>query len=118
MNKRRIGDKYEEIAAGYLLSKGYRIVKRNYRTPYGEIDILAEKDVAWIFCEIKFRSTENCGSPLEAVDRRKQRRLSRAALYFYASHGYAEDVPCRFDVIAIDGSGGVCHVENAFEFQI
>lgn len=116
-NNRKIGQKYEDIAAEYLTKKGYQIVKRNYRNPYGEIDILAQKDGVWIFCEVKFRSTRHCGSPLEAVDVRKQRRISKAAFYFYAYHGYAENTPCRFDVIAIYGDESVVHIENAFEFQ-
>ncbi len=114
-NNRATGTKYEEMAAKYLEKKGYRVVQKNYRTPYAEIDLLLEKDHTWIFCEVKFRSNNNCGNPLDAVTKQKQRRISRAALQFYASHGY-EEYACRFDVIAINGDGTIQHIENAFEF--
>lgn len=117
MNKRKIGTEYEELAAQYLLDKGYKINARNYRTSYGEIDIIAEKDSVLIFCEIKFRSGLHYGDPFEAVDRRKQRRISRVALFYYSSHGYTDNIPCRFDVIGIYGDGTIHHMENAFYFQ-
>lgn len=118
MNKREIGSEYEDLAAGLLAGKGYRIVRKNYRTPYGEIDILAEKDGVWVFCEVKFRRSDSCGTPLESVDARKQRRISKSALYYYSRHGFTQETPCRFDVIAVYGDGRVEHVENAFEFQM
>lgn len=116
-SSRRVGAAYEEAAAGYLISKGYCIRARNMTTPCGEIDIVAEKDGILVFCECKFRSTGDWGDPLEAVDIRKQRRISRAAMYYYAGAGYEEGHPCRFDVIAIYGDGRIAHLENAFDYQ-
>lgn len=66
MNKRKVGAEYEQIAAQYLQSKGYRVLERNYRTSYGEIDIILEKDSCLVFCEIKFRSSGLYGTPFEA----------------------------------------------------
>ncbi|MSS63991.1 YraN family protein [Velocimicrobium porci] len=117
LNKRKIGTKYEEIAVCYLISKGYKIIERNYRNLYGEIDILAKKDSTLLFFEVKFRSDGSYGDPLEAVNHWKQKRISKAALYYYAKNGYAKNLPCRFDVIAIYGDGTINHIENAFEFQ-
>ena len=58
------------------------------------------------------------GDPLEAVDRAKQRRISRTAQYYCLTHGYGETTPCRFDVAAVLGTDGeVRLVRNAFEFQ-
>lgn len=99
------------------MEKGYKILEKNYRTSYGEIDIIVEKDARLIFCEIKFRTDNRCGNPFEAVDKRKQRRISRVALFYCVSHGYAQTQPCRFDVIGIYGNGTLHHIENAFEFQ-
>lgn len=115
-NTREVGTKYEERAAEYLCMHGYEIIKRNYRNSYGEIDILARKDSVLIFVEVKYRSTKSCGDPLEAVDKRKQKRISRTAFYYYINHGYETGIPCRFDVIAIYGDGRVKHIKNAFEF--
>lgn len=117
MNKRKVGAKYEEVASEYLKNKGYTVVERNLRTPYGEIDILAKKDAVLIFCEVKYRSSAKCGSPMEAVGVQKQRKICRSALYYYTKNGFSQDMPCRFDVIAVYGNGQVEHLENAFEFR-
>ncbi len=117
-NQRKTGADYETMAAKYLSGQGYRILEQNYRSRYGEIDIVAKMGSMLIFTEVKYRTDSACGDPLEAVDIRKQRRISRTALYYYACHGYGEYVPCRFDVIAIYGDGRILHIVNAFELQV
>lgn len=84
---------------------------------YGEIDIVASKEEYIVFFECKYRSGNGYGDPLMAVDKRKQRRICKTALYYFAKHGYGTDRACRFDVIAIYGDDSVKHIENAFEFQ-
>lgn len=116
-NKRKIGIKYENIAANYLIGHGYNILEKNYRNRCGEIDILAEKDEVLIIVEVKFRKSTVYGDPLDAVDLRKQRRICRTTLYYYMEHGYGMDKPCRFDVIAIYGNDTIKHIEGAFEYQ-
>lgn len=116
-NKRRIGSAYEDIAASYLLERGYAIVERNYRNLLGELDIIAEKDNVIVYIEIKYRASKQCGDPLEAVDYHKQRRISRIAACHYAEYGALLEKPCRFDVIGIDKTGKLSHIENAFEFH-
>lgn len=115
MHTRGIGARYEEAAAEYLIAKGYTIVQRNVTTPYGEIDIVAKDGSVMVFCEVKYRSSSKLGAPLEAVDGRKQRRISRAALYFLACQ--EREPACRFDVIGIGRDGGITHIENAFDFK-
>lgn len=118
MNKRKVGSVYEKMAADYLMGMGYTILEQNHRNKCGEIDIIASsKEGVLIICEVKYRSAGNCGDPLEAVDYRKQRRISRATLYYYMKHKYPLDTPCRFDVIAIYGDGTIRHIENAFEYR-
>ena len=117
MNNRRVGAEKEETAVAYLMNKGYIILKQNYRTTYGEIDIIAKRDSMLVFCEIMYRSGNDYGDPLAAVDRRKQKRISRVALYYYTEQGITEDTPCCFDVIGIYGDGTIRHIENAFDFQ-
>lgn len=116
-NKRKTGQKYEEMAVQYLRGKGYRILKRNYRCPWGEIDVIAKHGEYLVFIEVKYRGSCAYGTPAEAVDGRKQRRISRAALSFYGGNGYEQNVPCRFDVIGVDGKGVISHIENAFDYQ-
>lgn len=116
LNKRKIGTEYEEIAAKYLMDHGYRILERNYRNRYGEIDIIAEKTNVIIYIEIKYRSSNKYGDPLEAVDYRKQKRISKIAMYHYIQYGAKCNKQCRFDVIGINEQGIIRHVENAFYY--
>lgn len=117
MNKRRLGAEYESLAADYLTGQGYRIVEQNYRNRFGEIDLIVrDTDGTIVYCEIKYRSGAGAGDPLEAVDRKKQRKISRTAEYHYAYYGFEAGLPCRFDVIGIYGDGGIRHIKNAFEF--
>ena len=117
MNTRQTGTKYEEDAVSYLKEKGYEILERNYRNHYGEIDILAKKEQLLVFVEVKYRSHNHSGSPLEAVDAKKQRQISRVAFFYCGTRAQGEDTPCRFDVIAINSRKQVIHIENAFEYR-
>lgn len=109
------------MAAEYLQSKGYVIVAKNYRNKQGEIDIIAKEKKektfsSLVYVEVKYRSSLAYGDPLEAVDFRKRKRISRAASYHYARFGAPYQLGCRFDVIAIYGDGSIKHIENAFDF--
>lgn len=113
---RVIGAYYEEQAVQYLQNKGYIIIKRNYRTPYGEIDLIAKKQDLLVFCEVKFRSSDRYGTGLEAVTVRKQQRILKSARYFCNWYCGSKEFACRFDVIAIEPGNKFYHIENAFEF--
>lgn len=114
MNKRETGSKYEEIAARYLVNKGYTVECRNYRDRFGEIDIIARKDGVIIFVEVKFRSGTQSGDPLESITIHKQRQIRNAALsYMRYKHYNPETMNIRFDCIGILGDE-INHVENAF----
>lgn len=77
MNKRTIGTEYETMAARYLCTHDYTILARNYRTPFGEVDLIAQKDGVLVYVEVKYRSSNDYGDPLEAVDRRSSARSVR-----------------------------------------
>ena len=111
-NRRKTGTDYERAAGFYLEQEGWKILEYNYRSRNGEIDIVARDGEYLVFCEVKYRSDGKKGSPLEAVDARKQQRIRRAALYYLTEHGKS-DVPCRFDVIGIEGTK-VTHIRDAF----
>jgi putative endonuclease len=118
-NRRSIGSKYEKLAADFFLQKGYQIVEQNYHAgKYGEIDLILEDPQGMlVICECKYRSRSSWGDPLESVDYRKQRKISRTTLFYYRQKGYGMDHPCRFDVIAIYGNGKITHIKNAFDFS-
>ncbi|WP_408643039.1 YraN family protein [Thermosinus carboxydivorans] len=76
MNNIMMGKMGENAAADYLARNGYKILMRNYRCRIGEIDIVAERQGTIVFVEVKTRSSEKFGFPAEAVNYRKQQKLS------------------------------------------
>lgn len=100
-NKRAIGSRQEELAAAYLEQRGVRILERNYRSRQGEIDLIARDGDYLVFIEVKFRKDNRHGVPAEAVNARKQQRIRHTAAYYLYQSRYGDDVPCRFDVVAI-----------------
>lgn len=112
-NKRQTGAAYELKAEEYLLGNGYKILERNFRNRSGEIDLIAKKDGVIRFVEVKYRTTSDFGSPLEAVDARKQNQIRKVAMYYLMKNKLSEWTPCQFDVIAFEGEE-MTHIENAF----
>lgn len=114
-----IGRRGEEIAIEYLKRLRYRILERNYRKSFGEVDIIAKDMETVVFIEVKTRQSARFGSPFEAVDTRKQRQISKVAQEYLQTQG-STDVSARFDVIAIrvdrDNSFSIDHLRNAFEW--
>ena len=90
----------EKIAASYLKGLGYAIIERNFRQRFGEIDIIAEDGEVLVFIEVKTRKSDLFGSPFEAVDSRKQKKMSRVALTYLNRCGRT-DQAARFDVVAV-----------------
>lgn len=114
-NKRRIGAQAEQQIRKYLSEQGYTILEMNYRCRQGEVDIIARHGKYYVFIEVKYRSSAQYGAPEEAVGTSKQRRISRAALYYLYSHQLPESTPVRFDVAAIAGHE-IRYIPNAFEY--
>lgn len=109
--KRILGFSGEKRAAKYLRGQGYEIVARNYRCPFGEVDIIAEKGETLAFVEVKTRTDDSFGSPSEAVDARRMQRYFNCAKFYFA--GKTCDRVVRFDIIEVTKEG-VNHIENAF----
>ncbi len=95
--RRWFGDRGERAAARYLRRAGLRIIVRNYRTPQGEVDLIARDGDVIVFVEVKARRR---GDPAEAVTPEKQRRLTLAAVHFLKRHRLLERGG-RFDVVAV-----------------
>lgn len=120
MNKEALGRFGEDVTVRYLKNRGYVIFKRNYRSRFGEIDIIAEKDNLLLFVEVKTRSADTYVTGAEAVDVHKQARIRLTALDFLKKT--LKDYVCRFDVsevnVSFDGEGNrnveVNYIENAF----
>lgn len=113
MNRRETGKRYENMAAEYLTFAGYEIITHNYRCKCGEIDLIARDREYLVFIEVKYRKNHKMGSPLEAVDIRKQNTIrSVAAVYMY-KNGINENTPVRFDVVGITGDD-ILLIKDAF----
>lgn len=111
MGRLNFGKEGEQLAVEHLKKKGYKIIERNYRTPFGEIDIIAKDRDYLVIIEVKRRASDIFGEPLLAVNKRKQLKLKKLALYYLKCLG--KEYPIRFDVISIKGDA-VEHIENAF----
>lgn len=97
---RGVGQRGELAAVEELVRSGYRIVARNFRTPVGEIDVIAEEGATLCFVEVKWRRNADTGHPAEAVTPEKQRRLARAAEWYLSRKERGPRI-CRFDVVSI-----------------
>lgn len=114
-----LGKEGERVAELYLRKKGYKLVERNYRCSGGELDLIVLDRRVIVFVEVKTRTGVGFGTPLEAVEFRKQRRMIRAAQFFLAQKNLQQR-DARFDVVGVSWPGRdpvVEHVENAFELS-
>jgi ribonuclease HII len=115
-NKSALGRKMEEKAAFYLAEKGFQILEHNFKCDMGEIDLIAEERGSLVFAEVKYRASLGQGDPSEAVDINKQKRISKASDYYRLIHHIPENMPIRYDVIAMTDSE-IRHIVNAFDYR-
>ncbi len=113
MNKRRMGQEYEQIAGSYLESQGYEIIEYNYRCQFGEIDIVAKDKCDLVFIEVKYRGNERYGSPFEAVDIKKQHIIRTIAEKYMSEYQIPDNTYVRFDAVGITRSE-ISLIKNAF----
>jgi putative endonuclease len=129
LSRQELGRWGESIAADYLCDQGYKILARNARTPYGEIDLVAQQDseptpdsptlqVMIVFVEVKTRTSKTFGYPEESVTHRKQINLVSASQHYLQEHPEL-DIDWRIDVIAIERYPErepiIHHFENALD---
>ena len=118
-SKKQTGDAGEEYCAKYLKKHGFKILDRNYRKPFGEIDIIALKNELLCFVEVKTRHYNSMTQPYEAVDYRKRQRIIKAAQAYLTEKKI--QMYCRFDVCEVitDKESlkllNLNYIENAFE---
>ena len=109
------GKQGEELAAQFLMEKGYEILERNWRNRHKEIDIIAKDGEELVIVEVKTRKSDDYGEPDLAVTKAKQTKLIYAANAYIFNHGL--DCNTRFDIISIvfkDGKPVIDHIEDAF----
>ena len=114
MNNIEKGKLGEKMALKYIISKGGKIIERNYRTKMGEVDLIAKLNGELVFVEVKGRSNINYGYPSEAVNYKKKRKITSVAKYYILDNSL-ENLSIRFDVIEIYfNEKKINHIVNAF----
>lgn len=110
----------EALAAEYLQKKRYKVIATNYRSRFGEIDLIAVNRKYLVFVEVKLRKSDQFASAKEFVDRRKQERIKTTAAMYLSE--FSTELQPRFDVIEIYAPEGtatqnpeICHLEDAFQ---
>ena len=101
-----LGQQGEDLAASYYLNLGYKLIERNFKAPFGrqtgEIDLIVARDKELVFVEVKTRTNHKFGSPFDAVDFYKQRKLVKTAKLFFLLHPKWRNCGYRIDVAAVD----------------
>ena len=99
-----------------IISMGYDEEVTYMITVHGGQVNISKDNSTIVFTECKYRSNNRYGYAIEAVDVRKQHKISRVALFFCTRYGYTS-FPCRFDVIGIDRNNRITHIKNAFDYR-
>jgi putative endonuclease len=119
-NSQSLGKQGEEAAAAFLRKKGYKLLRRNFRTKMGEVDIIAKDGDVYCFIEVKTRDSLRFGAPVEAVSSFKQRQIAKAALAFLKENNLL-DQKARFDVISVtrspESESRTEIIQNAFDLD-
>lgn len=117
-HKRLLGQRGEDEAERFLTAQcHYQVVARNYRCPFGEIDLVALDGRTIVFIEVRSHTGPGFGDPLASVNSRKQRQIAKAALHYLSRHGLC-DREARFDVVGVRWEGdraSLAHIKGAFE---
>ncbi len=102
---RQRGQQAEDLACQHLCARGLRLVERNYRCRFGEIDLIMRDAGTVVFVEVRCRQNRRYVSALESIDDRKQQKLIRTAAHYLQKHGLTDRYPARFDVITMSTTG-------------
>jgi putative endonuclease len=115
--RRELGQRGEQEAEEFLRTQHYAIVAKNYRSPFGEIDLIALDRHTLVFVEVRSQTGTTSGDPLESVNTRKQRQVAKTAQHYLSRYGL-HDREARFDVIGIrweEGKAQLTHIKGAFD---
>lgn len=103
----------EELAEKHLSDKGFQILRKRFKTKFGEIDLITQKDNLICFVEVKIRQKQE--DALESVTKRARKRIEQSALVFLSQNPQYENYDLRFDVVAISAPFHILHLDNAWE---
>lgn len=100
----KLGNDAETTAANYLSTQGLLLKTRNYRSRWGEIDLIMSDGNNLVFVEVRYRSRNDFGHATETIDRKKQQRITRTALCYAQENALLDAINMRFDVVSIENS--------------
>ncbi len=112
VHKKVLGKKGERLAENYLKERGAKILERNFRTPFGEADLIIQDGDEIAFVEVKTREGNSFGTPREAVGKQKQARYYQIAKYYWLKTG--QEPNARFDVVEVYPNGEIEYIQYAF----
>lgn len=118
ISRRELGERGEALACRHLQEAGYLILARNFRTPFGELDLVASEAQTLVFVEVKTRRSDRCGTGVDAVTGAKQRKIVQMAQAYLAARHFDPWPTCRFDVVEVTISAhvppAILHLSDAF----
>ena len=112
-----LGRAAEQAACNFLTSKDFRLVERNYRCRYGEIDLIMKDSKYLVFVEVRARKHTHYGGGIGSITSTKRHKLIKTATHYLISHQSYDKIPCRFDVIGVkptQESWDMEWIKNAF----
>tara|TARA_B110000879_G_C10917040_1_gene410586 strand:- start:333 stop:692 length:360 start_codon:yes stop_codon:yes gene_type:complete len=108
------GNHYETMAKDYLINAGCQIICTNYESLCGELDLIIQDHQEIAFIEVKYRKNNLYGGAAQAVNKAKQRKIIKTAQHYLVKNKNYAKMPCRFDVLCIDGNLTVEWLKHAF----
>ncbi len=115
--KKILGDNAEKRAYQFLQTHGLTLITQNYRSPFGEIDLIMQDGKDVVFVEVRARKNNAFGSAIESVNRHKQRKIWDTSIHFLQRRNWLNKTNCRFDVVGIH-SDQLEWIKNAFTADI
>lgn len=112
--RQRSGRLAEDAVLAAATARKLRLVERNYRTRYGELDLIVSDGKTLIIIEVRYRGRSDYGLAVESVTRAKQQRIIAATRGFLATHAIWRNAAVRFDVVGVDSQGQINWIEQAF----
>jgi len=117
VHRKNLGNKAEERACAFLQARGLIFIMQNYRIKCGEIDLIMRDNNDIVFIEVRSRTKDNYGSAIDSINKNKQRKILKTALFFLQQKNWLNKMNCRFDVIAVNPNH-VEWIQDAFTADI
>ncbi len=117
VHKKIAGNHAEQQACDFLQARGMKLIERNYRANYGEIDLIMQDGNDIVFVEVRSRTHDHFGSAIESINSKKQQKILQTAELFLQKKNWLDNKNCRFDVVGVN-AGHIEWIEDAFTADI